>query len=168
MPHTDAPAEWARTVLADLRMACGRVERLSSLGDPFSCWHEWQAFIVREPHAWRAAVREVRMLPAASPIEVGEGPENSFALVPPAIPCPECARLFSCKKAVATHRYRVHGHRKAVVAHLARGVRQCPHCDKVFPSHAALLDHAEYRSKSCKAAILALPLAPPPEWAQAP
>ena len=68
--------------------------------------------------------------------------------------CEQCDKRFTSQKAVATHKMRAHGYRKPVAAVLAPDATMCPICSRDFASHRQLLDHAQYRAKRCRAALL--------------
>ena len=154
LPHSASPSPWSQRVLADLqaipRLAPPPARRdLDVLGDPRSAKGAaaWTEFIAADWWKWKRLARDVT---------VGSAPFADDSTEPLTVPCPECAKLFSSSKAVATHRMRVHGHRKPVASVIPAGATTCPACSKVFATTRQLLDHAQYRARKCRDVILAL------------
>ena len=153
-PHCSLPSSWSQLILEDLRTRWKVVPALREFEDPYVVWPRWQSVMVHRPAVWNKLVREASLDSYIFKSCLADSVEFSCL----DHKCPDCDRAFASAKAVATHRMRVHGHRKEVASHIATDCLSCPACSKVFVSHRMLLDHAQYRSKSCLAAIRLMPV----------
>ena len=119
---------------------------LDAMGDPRAEWQRWIAWSREQPTEYKAVVRDC----TATAGSEAKPPEKAML----AHACEQSEKHFPSNKALAKQQKRAHGYRKPVAAVLAPDSTVCPICSRVFASHRQLLDHAQYRAKRCRAALL--------------
>ena len=146
-PGGSAATPWVTMMLDDLEALWSASPKLQSLGIPKFVPVVWLNFVKEWPRAWKVACRAFRCFKHRMPDQDDET-QPVFAF-----PCPHCVKVFSSKKGVCTHLFRVRGEQRIV--RNAVSSSQCFVCQTERGTHLRCMHHCQYSSRRCSQEILA-------------
>ena len=131
---------WSKAVCADLNMLKERTDgELATLPIPFPDMLPWTKFAAEDGRRW---VRIVASVPSLAAIRCSEATEVVMTAY-----CEDCGRGFGTTTALATHAYRVHGH-KRWERQFATG-SHCPVCMTDLGTRMRAIHHLCHNSPKC-------------------
>ena len=134
---------WSKAICADLHMLKERTDgELAALPVPFTDMLPWTKFAAEDGRRWVRIVASVPSLAAIRGSETTETTEVAMTAY-----CGDCGRGFGTTAALATHAFRVHGHKRWERQFVAGS--HCPVCMTDLGTRMRAIHHLCHNSPRC-------------------